>query len=50
MTFRELLYEGFFFDLPKLLGVWNFAFQSFSNIQYLLHHTRPEHSNTSFKP
>ena len=29
-------------------GAWSFAFSSISNIEHLLHHTRPEHSYTPF--
>ena len=34
------------FDVSKVSIVWNFVFQSFSNTELLLHHTRPKHSFT----
>ena len=51
MIFRELIF--WYFDVSKVSGAWNFAFWSFSNTGYFLHHTWPEHSDTpldAFKP
>ena len=39
MNFRII--RVWYLDFSKLSGVWNFAFQRFSKITQLLHHTRP---------